>query len=373
MSVAALDWQGRSILSPLTKGGNLPFRRLCVSFGAEVTVSEMAYARQLLRRRPPEMALLKSHPSETQFGVQLAVRSVEDGVRAGELAIERGARFVDINCGCPIHDVVRRGMGSALLRREGYLLKLAEGLAEALPVPVTAKIRIGWSESKITGLELSRKLAETGIAALTVHGRTREQRYTKAADWNLIGAIAEAVSIPVVGNGDILTWYEAEDRLAASGCAAAMVARGALIKPWIFRELKEKRCFLPDAAERVGIYRKLCDFMREHLGADARGRKKAMFFLPWHFSLFCRYRPFPEAEWRDRSREHPLLQTRDADDQELPDLEQVLRCPDPEIHKRIAAIVYDAESDGEACDRLASLVGELPTSADQAELPTGEG
>ena len=107
-----MDFRGCVFLAPLTKGGNLPFRRLCVEFGADVTVSEMAYSRQLTRGSRSELALLRSHESETAFGVQIAASSPEQAVAAGHLAVERGAKFVDLNCGCPIHDVVRRGMGA---------------------------------------------------------------------------------------------------------------------------------------------------------------------------------------------------------------------------------------------------------------------
>jgi tRNA-dihydrouridine synthase 3 len=128
-----MDFRGRVVLAPLTKGGNLPFRRLCVSFGCETTMSEMAYALQVVRNRPTELALLRRHDSETCFGVQLAAKRADSGVPAALAAVERGAAFVDINCGCPIHDVVRRGMGAVLMQRPQALGRLLEEMVPQVP------------------------------------------------------------------------------------------------------------------------------------------------------------------------------------------------------------------------------------------------
>ena len=139
-----MEWHDKVLLAPLTKGGNLPFRRLCVDFGAEITVSEMAYARQVVRGSRSELALLRKHASEACFGVQLAVGKAEEAVAAGERAVRAGASFVDVNAGCPIHDVVRRGMGATLLQRPAAFARLVARLVDELPVPVTVKIRTGW-------------------------------------------------------------------------------------------------------------------------------------------------------------------------------------------------------------------------------------
>jgi tRNA-dihydrouridine synthase 3 len=369
-----IDFAGRRILAPLTKGGNLPFRRLCVEFGAEITLSEMAYARQVIRRTSSELALLRRHPSERCFGVQLAAGRPDEALRAATEAVERGASFVDLNAGCPIHDVVRRGMGATLLLRPKTLARLVETLAPALPVPVTVKIRSGWCESDVNALEVARAVEAAGAAALTVHARTREQRYTKSADWGLIGAIAAAIRIPVIGNGDVLTWYEAEEKLAAAGCAAVMLARGALIKPWLFQELAERRELVPTAVERIAIYHRLAGYMKEHFRDDAKGRERAMRFLPWHLDFFARWRPWPEADWRERSRLQPLLQTR-RDDGDAPELlERVLRDPRPEVHARIAAALWEAGGAGEAGARCAQIGAELPPiAADAGEIATAHG
>ncbi|MGA0869861.1 MAG: tRNA-dihydrouridine synthase family protein [Planctomycetota bacterium] len=351
----------RFLLAPLTKGGNLPFRRLCVDFGAKVTMSEMAYSKQVVRRRPSEMALLRRHESEACFGVQLAVGNPKDGVEAAKIAVERGADFVDINAGCPIHDVIRRGMGSTLLQRPAALARIVEAMVEALDVPVTVKIRAGWKEGEINAPEIARLVEEAGASMITLHGRTREQRYTRAADWDLVAQLVQERSIPVVGNGDVLTWHEAEDRIAQSGCAAVMLARGVLIKPWLFEECASGRTWLPTTEERVEVYLRLVRYAKEHFRDDEKGRKRAMFFLPWHFSFFCRYRPMPEDVFVEKARAYPLMQTRVVDEGELPPAEVVLRDPRPEVHERIAALLWDASDVAGACVALEALAAEVGT------------
>lgn len=350
----SVSFEGQAVLAPLTKGGNLPFRRLCVELGARITTSEMAYARQIVRRSAAEQALLRRHPDEACFGVQLATSKPDEGVAAGRAAVERGADFVDLNVGCPIHDTVRRGMGASLLRRPAALARIVEAMARELPVPVTVKIRSGWSADKINAPQLGRAVADAGAAAITLHARTKEQRYTKAADWGLVAQLVEALPIPVIGNGDILTHYDARRRREESGCAGVMLARGALIKPWLFREIAEGRAWDPTAEERVSLFRRLAMFMREHFRDDEKGRARAMRFLPWHFDFFCRYRPLPEGEWGES--EHPLIQTRTDDTgEELSLLEAVLRDPRPEMHERIAAALWDSDSDEDAVARLHDL------------------
>jgi tRNA-dihydrouridine synthase 3 len=363
------------VLAPLTKGGNLPFRRLCVDFGAKVTMSEMAYAKQVVRRRPSEMALLRRHESETCFGVQLAVGNPKDGVEAAKIAVERGAAFIDVNAGCPIHDVIRRGMGATLLQRPAAFARIVETMVAELDVPVTVKIRAGWKEGEINAPEIARLMEEAGAAMLTLHGRTREQRYTKAADWDLVRQLVEERTIPIVGNGDILTWHEAEDRIRQSGCAAVMLARGVLIKPWLFQECEEQRTWLPDARERVAVYLRLVGYGREHFRDDEKGRKKAMFFLPWHFSFLSRWRPMPEVDFVERARAYPLLQSRLDEEADLPPLERVLRDPREAVHAAIAGQLWDAADLDDACARLEALSAEVgaPEAGDVAEFAVSTG
>ena len=366
-----MNWQGHTILAPLTKGGNLPFRRLCVDFGAEITTSEMAYARQVNRRNRAELALLRRHPSEPVFGVQLAASKAPDAISAGRRAIEQGAQFVDLNCGCPIHDVVKRGMGATLLQRPSALARIVEGMVEGLSVPVTVKIRSGWKEDKGNASEVARLIEEAGAAAITIHPRSREQRYSKAADWGLVGQLVEERGIPVIGNGDILTHYEAERMQSESRCASVMVARGALIKPWIFQEIAQGQEWDPTAEERVGVYYRLACYMKEHFYDDEKGRVRAMRFLPWHFAFFWRYRPLPKSEFGALSREHPLMQTRLGSKVPEDLLEGVLRDPRDEVHQRIAESLWDAASQAEAMAAIIRIGEQLPPIAELSESGRG--
>jgi tRNA-dihydrouridine synthase 3 len=358
-----LKFDGEAVLAPISRGGNLPFRRLCVEMGARITFSEMVYAREIVRGRPSEYARLKKHPTETCYGLQIATNSIEEAVAAGLKAAERGANFVDLNAGCPIEDVVRKGLGARLLTKPTKLLGIVEAMVKALPVPVTVKIRLGWDSDSIIAPELAQKLEQLGVAAITLHPRTRDQHYSLAADWTVVGRLVAERKIPILGNGDILTHYEATDRWKLSQCAAVMIGRAAMIKPWIFREIKEKKEWLPTPEERIGVYHRLTCLMREHFGDDARGRKRAMFFLPWHFNLFHRYRPFPEAEYLERSREYPLIQTRQSVETGLTPLEQLLRDPRETVHQSMADALWDSATPVDAVERFCAVAAAIPPTA----------
>jgi tRNA-dihydrouridine synthase 3 len=372
--MAGMDFSGRVLLAPLTKGGNLPFRRLCLAHGAEVTMGEMAYAYQVVRRSKSELALLRKHPDEKWFGAQIAASKAPDAIAAGLAAVERGAAFVDLNCGCPIHDVVRRGMGATLLQRPSHLARLVAEMVKGIPVPITVKIRLGWSEDDKNASEVARLCEEAGAAAITVHARTREQRYTRAADWEWIARIVSERSIPVIGNGDILTWYEAHELWQRSKCAAVMLGRGALIKPWLFREIAERRGFEPTAEQRVAIYLQFTRWLKEHFREDDKGRERTMRFLPWHLGFFCRYRPLPPELWQAASLQHPLLQTRMPTDDGLSLLEQVLRDSREDVHSRLADELWAAADADDAVARFLRVGAELPPVAGEiGEVATAHG
>ncbi|GIL91348.1 hypothetical protein Vretifemale_18979 [Volvox reticuliferus] len=329
-------------------------------------MSEMSFTKPLLKGDRVERARLYKAPGESMFGFQIACKTISDGISASKLAKEAGAQFLDINCGCPIHEATRRGMGSAMLRKPRALAKMVAGIAAESELPVTVKIRLGENDKKINVDTVVEFLERAGAAAVTVHGRTAEQRYKKAADWDRVGDVARSHSVPIIGNGDILTHYEAHARLAESGCTAVMAGRGALIKPWIFKEFKEGREWLLNTQERVGVYRLLVSYMKEHFGDDERGRRKAWYFFPWHFDFLTRYRPLPEALYGAQSREHPLILTRqDLTDPrvgETPEglswAERLLRCEHPEAHGAMADALWEAVSDADALAALERIGSE---------------
>lgn len=352
---AAPPWPDHLLLAPLTKGGNLPFRRLCVDFGAVVTCSEMAYAHKLLKGSGRELALLRHHDSERFFGVQIATHKAELAVDAAQLAVENGAKWVDLNCGCPIDDTVKRGMGARLMDRTRTLVDIVAAMVQAVDVPVTAKLRLGFRKGKVRSDRVAAELEDVGAAAVILHGRSREQRYSRSADWDAVARLRRDRGLTVIGNGDVLTWYEAEARLAQSGAHGLMLARGALIKPWLFQEIREGRELCLTAEQRIPHYHRLSTYFRDHFGEDELGHRRSMYFLAWHFGFFSRYRPLPKADWGALSEAHPLLQTRDAKPEPVTPLDRLLATGNKDRHQEIAQALWDADGPDEAVAALTTL------------------
>ncbi|HEX5069051.1 MAG TPA: tRNA-dihydrouridine synthase family protein [Vicinamibacterales bacterium] len=281
---------GAIVMAPMTKGSNLPYRRLCVELGARVVMSEMVVARRLKQRRQSEFALIRRAPGEPCFGVQLAGNKPDEMAWAAALVESRGADFIDVNLGCPIDHFTRMGLGAALARQPGRVARIVAAMRATVTIPVTVKIRLGWNKDSLNYLELAKAAVDAGAAAVTVHGRTREARYRHPADWDRIAEIAAALPVPVIGNGDVLFAHEARERLQTSGCAAVMAARGVLITPWLFREWARGYEDL-SAEHRVALYRRYVALALEHWGDDEHGRTRLREFLRWHLGFWCRYAP----------------------------------------------------------------------------------
>jgi tRNA-dihydrouridine synthase 3 len=341
---------GRFPLAPLTKGGNLPFRRLCRDFGATATCSEMIYAHQLIRGKGREPALLRHHASEDRFGVQLAAKSMEEAGEATRIACDAGAQFVDLNCGCPIYDTVKKGMGARLLQKPARLAAVLSAMVRAASVPVTVKLRVGFSADRVNIEETVKVAVESGVQSVTIHGRTREQRYSRAADWPLIAKIAAECPVPVLGNGDILIPWEARQRLGGTAIAGAVIARGALTKPWIFQELLEDREWLPDACQQWEVLVRFTEYLKEYFSTDELGRRRGTTFLSWHLDWFSRYRSLPEGQWSSAAAQHPLMQTRSLGD-------PILQLPgrdDQQGRDALAALLWDSPRPQDLWERYLS-------------------
>ncbi len=337
-------FRGVTALAPMATGGNLPYRRLCLEFGADLTCSEMTLAHKLVKGSRAEAPLLRHHPDETNFGIQIAGKDPQVMADAARIAADHGARYVDLNFGCPIDVVVRRGSGAAMLKRPGRLGRIVAAVVGAVDLPVLVKLRTGWSEAKINIMTTAAAAAEAGAAALSIHGRTREQRYRRDADWGLIAEAAAAVDIPVLGNGDILTAWDRDHRLAGTPIGGVVVARGALIKPWIFRELKEGRPWYPDTAERWGVMRRWFELAAEHFGDDQKGLDRVKRFFLWHMGFWHRYRPFTEEDFLAQQ-PASLIQMRS--DAPAGDAEAaLLASPEPDDHERIWARLLDSDHPG---------------------------
>lgn len=325
---------GALILAPMTKGSNLPYRRLCQEMGARVTMSEMAVARRLKQKRRSEFALIRRAPDERVFGVQLAGNKPEEMAWAAQLVVERGADLVDVNLGCPIEYFTSKGLGAALAREPRRVRRIVEAMKLAVPhVPVTVKIRLGWNEDHRNHLDVARAAVEGGADGVMVHGRTRAARYTRRADWAAIAEVAAALSVPVVGNGDLLFRHDIDRAFDQSGCTGLMTARGALIKPWIFREATDGD-WDPTPEERVGVYRRYVTLAKAHWGEDEHGVARVRQFLLWHLGFWCRYAP----QRADGS--YPSMQERETWLPRSP-LEALLARSDDASHAYLAGRLLD--------------------------------
>lgn len=303
---------GALIVAPMTKGSNLPYRRLCMELGARVLMSEMVVARRLKQKRRSEFALLRKAPGEPCFGVQLAGNKPEEMAWAAALAEARGADVVDVNLGCPIDYFTRMGLGAALGRQPGRVRRIVDAMKAAVKVPVTVKIRLGWKADQLNYLELALAAVEGGADGVFVHGRTREARYRYPANWEAIAEIAAALPVPVIGNGDLLFAHEVQEKLASTGCTAVMTARGALIKPWLFRELSTGYWDIT-ADERLTLYRRYTALALDHWGGDDHGRTRAREFLRWHAGFWCRYVPRrDDGTWPSMQQREVIAQPRSA-------------------------------------------------------------
>lgn len=277
-------------MAPMTRGTDLPFRRLATEWGATVCVGEMAYAHKIVRGERSELPLIRRHPDERFFGAQLAGKHAEVMAEAARIAEDHGADFVDVNLGCPIDEATRRGFGAALLQRATRVAAIVAAMKAAVSVPVTIKLRLGWAADKPTFLKIARAACDAGVDAIALHPRSRAQRYRRPADWDSVRRLAEEVDVPVIGNGDVMSWRDAKRRREETGCAAVMVGRWALAKPWIFREHADERDMEPDPAARLEIVRRYVELCREHLRDDERGRARVRRFLTFHQDFFSRYR-----------------------------------------------------------------------------------
>uniref|UniRef100_A0A182I561 tRNA-dihydrouridine(47) synthase [NAD(P)(+)] n=1 Tax=Anopheles arabiensis TaxID=7173 RepID=A0A182I561_ANOAR len=285
-------------LSPLTTVGNLPFRRICKEYGVDITCGEMACAIPIINGAIQEWALTKRHSSEDLFGVQLCGHNPKLVTYAAQIIAEKAdVDFIDLNTGCPIDLIFNQGGGSALLRRQNVLKVMVQSCSRLLAdygKEFTVKTRIGIYNNKLVAHEMVPKFEDWGASLITIHGRTKEQRYTKRADWEYLQQCAtQAQSVPVFGNGDIFGYEDYEHiRTKCPNIAGVMVGRGALIKPWVFQEIKERKTIDPSSGERFEMLKRYVNYGLEHWGSDTKGVETTRrFLLEWQSFLY-RYVPY---------------------------------------------------------------------------------
>jgi tRNA-dihydrouridine synthase B len=235
MYIGNVALSGPVVLAPLAGVTDHTFRFLCREMGASLVYTEMVSADGLVRKNPGTGRLIYFEESERPIGVQLFGSDVEIMACAAERLADRGFDLIDLNFGCPVKKVVKRNAGSALMRDPERLAQITEAVVRAVDLPVTVKIRSGWCEEAINAVQVARMAQEAGAKAVAVHARTQKMGFAGRADWEIIAQVKAAVSIPVIGNGDIRTPQDARRMLDDTGCDLVMIGRGALGNPWIFR------------------------------------------------------------------------------------------------------------------------------------------
>ena len=225
------------ILAPMAGVSDLPFRLLCRQMGAGLVCMEMVSAKAILYNNKNTDSLMEIHPEELPVSLQLFGSDPDIISEQAKRIEERPFAILDINMGCPVPKVVNNGEGSALLKNPKLVEEILSKLVKAVNKPVTVKIRRGFDENSINAVEIARIAESCGVAAVAVHGRTREQYYSGKADWDIIAAVKDAVKIPVIGNGDVDSPQAAEAILKHTGCDGVMIGRAAQGNPWIFRDV----------------------------------------------------------------------------------------------------------------------------------------
>lgn len=225
------------ILAPMAGVTDLPFRRLVKRLGAGLVVSEMIASEAMIRANQQTMRMSKPGCEETPLSVQLVGHDPKSMAVAAKMNADRGAAIIDINMGCPVKKIVKGDAGSALMKDEPLAAAILEAVVSAVDLPVTLKMRTGWDISNRNAPRLAKIAEDIGVKMVTVHGRTRNQLYSGRADWDFIGEVKNAVSIPVIGNGDVQSIDDAEELLKRSGADGLMIGRGAYGRPWLLGQV----------------------------------------------------------------------------------------------------------------------------------------
>ncbi len=284
MKIGNIEIKNNIFLAPMAGITDVTFRKICKSYGAGVTVTEMVSAKGLYYKDKKTASLMELDDSEVPAAIQIFGSDPKIMAEIAPRVEEMGVSFIDINMGCPTPKIVNNGDGSALMKNPELAGEIVYQVSKAVSVPVTVKIRKGWQEEN--AVEMARILEEGGAKAITVHGRTKEQFYSGKADWDTIKRVKDAVNIPVVGNGDIWSATDAVDMIKYTGCDGVMVGRGSEGNPFIFRQIKElfeegEVKYFPSNKEKLEVAFRHTKMLVENKG-EVRGIKEARKHISWY-------------------------------------------------------------------------------------------
>src|SRR3989441_3208043 len=292
MRIGSLALKSNLFLSPLAGYTNLPFRLALREVGGlDLPPTALVTARSLLKKNPKALKLIETCPADRPLAVQLFGSVPEEMRDAAQFLESNGVSAVDINMGCPVRKVCRVGGGSAMMTEVDNTARLVKGMVDTVKIPVTSKMRLGWDDQNLTAPDLARTLEDVGVAAIFVHGRTREQGFGGTVNLAGIRAVVEVVkAIPVIGNGDIITPQAAKKMFDETGCAGVSIGRGAFYNPWIFqhtRHFLQSGELLPEPSfgERVRVMRRHLDLMIEVFGEE-HGCRMFRKVAPWYSKRF---------------------------------------------------------------------------------------
>lgn len=291
--IGPIELDGWAVLAPMAGVSDLAYRVIARRMGAAMTTAEMVSAKGLYYKNEKTRDILKIDPGEHPVALQL-FGSEPDIMALGAKEMEKaGADIIDINMGCPMQKVVKNGDGSALMKNVPLAAAVVKAMVQAVHVPVTVKMRLGWTRETENCVELAKAVEEAGASAITVHGRTREDFYTGCADWEKIGEVVEAVHIPVFGNGDVVDGPTAARLMKETGCAGVAIGRAAWGNPWVFERVNtylETGTILPPPTNEMRIA-----MAREHLHGlvEEKGERVAVKEMRAHASRY--FHGLPEA------------------------------------------------------------------------------